>query len=64
MAVSAIRTRWATNWAIKSAVSLRAAAKIAGRCVEALDRIADTLFALLLSSNDFRAQRGSRKITK
>jgi hypothetical protein len=42
-------------------VSLRVAAKIAAGFVEGLDRIADTLFALLLPVERFWPQRGSRK---
>jgi len=41
--------------------SLRVAAKIAAAFVEGLDRIADTLFALLLPGERFWLQRGSRK---
>jgi len=41
--------------------SLRVAAKIAAGFVEGLDRIPDTLFALLLPGNRFWPQRGSRK---
>ena len=36
------------------------AAKMAGRFVERLDRIADTLIAFLLPAGHFRSQRGSR----
>jgi hypothetical protein len=41
--------------------SLRVAAKIAAGFVEALDRIADTLFALLLPGARFWLQRATRK---
>jgi hypothetical protein len=40
---------------------LRVAAKIAASFVEELDRIADTLFALLLPGKRFWLQRGSRE---
>jgi len=55
-----VRPRSATNRAAKSAASLRVAAKMAGRFVERLDRIADTLIAFLLPAGHFRTQRGSR----
>ena len=45
----------------KRPASLRVAAKIAAGFVEGLDRIADTLFALLLPGKRFWLQRGSRK---
>jgi hypothetical protein len=44
-----------------SLASLRVAAKIAAGFVEGLDRIADTLFTLLLPGKRFWSQRGSRK---
>jgi hypothetical protein len=46
---------------ICAAASLRVAAKIAAGFVEGLDRIADTLFALLLPGERFWLQRGPRK---
>ena len=41
--------------------SFQVAAKIAAGFVEGLDRMADTLFALLLPGERFWLQRGSRK---
>jgi hypothetical protein len=41
--------------------SFQVAAKIAVGFVEELDRMADTLFALLLPGERFWLQRGSRK---
>jgi hypothetical protein len=45
----------------KGTASLRVAAKIGAGFVEGLDRIADTLVALLLPGERFWPQRGSRK---
>src|ERR1700756_1703934 len=53
--------RRATMPAAERPASLRVAAKIAAAFVEGLDRIADTLFALLLPGERFWLQRGSRK---
>jgi hypothetical protein len=47
--------------AVERPASLRVAAKIAAGFVEGLDRIADTLFALLLPRERFCLQRGWRK---
>jgi len=53
------RASAATNRAGKIGASRRVSVKIAHWCVEALDRIADTLFALLLPLGDFHSKRGS-----
>src|SRR6201987_3687301 len=53
--------RRATTPAAERPASLRVAAKIAAGFVEALDRIADWLLALLLPGERFWLQRGSRK---
>ena|SRR5689334_14085023 len=47
--------------AVERPASLRVAAKIAAGFVEELDRMADTLFALLLPGARLWLQRGSRK---
>jgi len=47
--------------AAETPASRRVAAKIAAGFVEGLDRISDTLFALLLPGERFWLQRGSRK---
>jgi phosphotransferase system IIA component len=49
-----------TTPAAERPASFQVAAKIAG-FVEELDRVADTLFALLLPGEGFWLQRGSRK---
>ena len=54
------RASAATKRADKMGASRRVSAEIALWCVEALDRIADTLFALLLPYRDFRMKRGSK----
>jgi hypothetical protein len=50
-----------TTPAAERPASFRVAAKIAAGFVEGLDRMADTLFALLLPGERFWLQRGSRK---
>jgi hypothetical protein len=50
-----------TTPAAERPASFQVAAKIAAGFVEGLDRMADTLFALLLPGERFWLQRGSRK---
>jgi hypothetical protein len=50
-----------TTPAAERPASFQVAAKIAAGFVEELDRMADTLFALLLPGERFWLQRGSRK---
>jgi hypothetical protein len=50
-----------TTPAAERPASFQVAAKIAAGYVEGLDRMADTLFALLLPGERFWLQRGSRK---